>query len=184
MSPSPFPKAPGFTLPDVRGEQNIQLSKALEAGRALVLFYRGGWCPLCSTQLASLTLKYQSFEQRNVQLLAISNNQVDDGLALVKRYGPPYPLLFDKDSRVIQAYNAKINRRDLLGFIKRKHDYARPALFLIEQNQRISWRYVGKNASDRPSVEEIIAAIDSHPKSQPIYSLDAAVTDGRSLSEP
>jgi thiol-disulfide isomerase/thioredoxin len=43
-------QAPDFTLPDPQG-RNVSLGTLLEAGPAVVTFYRGGWCPYCNMQL-------------------------------------------------------------------------------------------------------------------------------------
>ena len=38
--------APDFTLPDALG-QHVTLSRLLEQGPVVLVFYRGGWCPYC-----------------------------------------------------------------------------------------------------------------------------------------
>jgi AhpC/TSA family len=42
--------APGFALPDQRGEQ-VSLAELVAAGPAVLTFYRGAWCPYCNLQL-------------------------------------------------------------------------------------------------------------------------------------
>ena len=44
--------APDFTLANARGER-VALSALLARGPAVLVFYRGGWCPYCNLQLVA-----------------------------------------------------------------------------------------------------------------------------------
>ena len=44
-------KAPDFTLVNVSGDQ-VSLATILQKRKAIVVFYRGTWCPYCNLQLA------------------------------------------------------------------------------------------------------------------------------------
>lgn len=157
--------APDFVLPNVRElpDGTLKLYDVLEQRRAVLVFYRGGWCPMCSAQLASLSLRHADFQRRGLQLIAISNEAVEKGLELIQQYGPPFPLLHDPGSHVIEDFGVQVGRRDLLGFIKRKRDYARPSVFLIERNRKISWSYIAEHPADRPSIDAILRHADTQP---------------------
>lgn len=151
---------PAFTLPEVRGGQ-VTLSEVLKERRALILFYRGGWCPLCNRQLAQLGQAYDSLAERGVEVLAISNEPVEKGKDVLNRLGPPFPLLLDEPGDVIGALGLTVESRDPLGWALRKRGYAKPAAALVGQEQRIVWSYVGKNYRDRPTLEMILRGVDA-----------------------
>lgn len=148
-----------FTLPRVRGG-TLALDDVVEERRALLVFYRGGWCPLCSSQLAKLSLHYDAFAERGVELLAISNEPATKGVEMAKKFGPPFPLLVDAESALIKRLGLEIKRRDVIGVFRRKFNYAQPAVVLIDRDRVVRWVYVGENFSDRPPIERILEAID------------------------
>lgn len=158
-SPAVGDEAPDFTLPDVRGGR-VSLTDILQNGRAALVFYRGGWCPICNKQLARLTERYAEFQQRRVEILAISNEEVRHGKKVLDKIGPPYPLLLDQTSEVIARYGLVVDRRDPLGWILRKRAYAHPAVVLVGQDGRIQWFYRGRTYRDRPQPEHILEAAD------------------------
>ncbi|MCK6502156.1 peroxiredoxin family protein [Myxococcota bacterium] len=151
--------APLFELPDVRGGR-VALEEVLKSSRAVLVFYRGGWCPICNAQLAKLSAAYEAFRDRGAEILAISNERVREGREVLRKVGPPYPLLLDEDGEVIRAYALEVTRRDPLGWVLRKQGYAHPAVFVVDPDGRIAWRYVGRHYRDRPSVDLVLQALD------------------------
>lgn len=59
-----------FRLPDARGGE-VSLADVLSRRRAVLVFYRGGWCPICNSQLAALSARYEDFRRRDLEILAI-----------------------------------------------------------------------------------------------------------------
>jgi len=151
--------APDFTLPDARGGE-ATLSQAHQHGPVVIRFYRGGWCPLCSRQLAQLSQSYESFKNLGATILAISNEPVTRGNALLEKFGPPYALLMDESSDVLKRYGVLAPKRDPLGFMLRKNGYATPSVFIIDTQGTIRWRFVGKNYRDQPSTGSILQALE------------------------
>lgn len=153
-------EAPDFVLPDVRGG-DVSLAEVLEHRRVTLVFYRGGWCPICNHQLAELSSRYAEFSERNIEILAISNEEVRQGKKVLDKVGPPYPLLLDSSGEVIARYALTVPKRDPLGWMLRKHGYAHPAVVLVGQDRRVQWIYRGRTYRDRPRPAQIIEAADS-----------------------
>ncbi|MFU8806728.1 MAG: peroxiredoxin family protein [Bradymonadaceae bacterium] len=148
-----------FRLPDVRGGQ-ASLSEILAEKKAMIVFYRGGWCPLCNMQLSKITASYGEFERRGVEIIAVSNEAVEKGEKLLRKLGPPYPLVADLEGEVLEELGLVVKKRDLLGVVLGKHDFAHPAAILVDQQSHIEWSYRGRNYRDRPSVDLLLSAID------------------------
>src|SRR5277367_6726719 len=72
--------APDFTLPDANGK-SVSLSECLRSGPAVVIFYRGGWCPYCNIQLRAYQRALDEFTGLGGQLLAISPQLPDGSLS-------------------------------------------------------------------------------------------------------
>jgi peroxiredoxin len=75
----------------------------------------------------------------------------------VRRYveetGLPFDILIDERRDVSRAYGV-YHRMGLTAY-----NIARPAVFLIDQDARIAYSFIGEHQRDYPTQEEIIAAI-------------------------
>ena len=96
-------KAPDFELPNAHGK-NVRLSKALENGPVVLVFYRGAWCPFCNLQLHALNKSMAMFKAHAAQVIAITPQKPDKSLAQVKKDGFPFEILSDLDSKVMKSY--------------------------------------------------------------------------------
>lgn len=162
ISIKPGVAAPKFELPDVNGN-NVSLSLLLASGKKIVLmFYRGGWCPLCSEQLASLTQDYEKFKKKGAVIVAVSNEPLIKGKELLKTLKLPYLLLVDEKSKVIEKYGVKVIKRDsfdVRAIGGNYKNYPVPSVFIIGTDGKIIWRYIGKNHRDRPRNSDILASL-------------------------
>ncbi len=70
--------APDFFLQDVTG-QGVRLTDSIGNGHIVLIFYRGGWCPLCNKQLSSIANDYKMFRDARAKVLAISSEQPEKG---------------------------------------------------------------------------------------------------------
>jgi peroxiredoxin len=144
--------APDFEANDLEGRQR-SLNLIDGEKRTVLLFYRGGWCPICNKQLASLSEDYQKFRELGANIVAVSSEEVEKGMELLKKIGPPFTLLSDPDFKAIDCYGVREQNRDMLAKMK---SYAKPSVFIIDAQGTIRYKYVGKNAGDRPRNEELL----------------------------
>ena len=75
-------------------------------------------------------------------------DSVSEAAALVKSLDLGYKLLSDPQANMIKAYGV-YNLLD--------DGVATPSVFIIGSGKKIIWNYIGKNISDRPSIENILA---------------------------
>ncbi len=162
ISIKPGVAAPKFELPDVNGNK-VSLSLLLESGKKIMLlFYRGGWCPLCSKQLASLTQDYEQFKKKGALIVAVSNEPPNNGKELLKTLKLPFLLLVDQKSEVLDKYGVKVTKRDSIDVRALDGNYkyyALPSVFIIGTDGKVIWRYIGKNHRDRPRNSDILARL-------------------------
>ncbi len=96
-------RAPGFRLPDARGE-SVTLADLLANGPVVLTFYRGAWCPYCNLQLRGLSQGLPAIEAAGGRLVAITPQTPDKSLEQVKKDGYPFEILSDLDSTTMRAY--------------------------------------------------------------------------------
>jgi peroxiredoxin len=151
-------RAPDFTLESNLGG-TVTLSKALERGPAVVVFYRGSWCPYCARHLAQLRALVAPGER--VSLMAISVDPTAtsrDFAAKIAKDGRgdvAYPLLSDPGHATIDAYGLHDSAYDGGEFDGIPH----AAVYVIAKDGRVAWARVSDDYKDRASNEEIRAAL-------------------------
>lgn len=96
-------KAPDFLLPNVNGE-TIQLSHLLTNGPAVLIFYRGGWCPYCNLALRAYQAILPEIELAGATLVAVSPQTPDNSLSAREKMELSFPVLSDSDNKVARAY--------------------------------------------------------------------------------
>lgn len=96
-------RAPDFTLPDAFGTA-VSLSERLRAGPAVVIFYRGGWCPYCNIQLRAYQRALEGITALGARLLAISPQARDGSLSTVEANQLGFDVLSDVVNRVAHAF--------------------------------------------------------------------------------
>jgi len=92
----PGARMPDFDLPNVEG-RFVASQALLERGPLVVSFFRGGWCPFCTTELTALQQALPEIAARGASLVAITPD-TGAALAAAKRdNGLRYEVLSDLD---------------------------------------------------------------------------------------
>lgn len=98
----------GDSIPDVKlrteDNQEVNLRKLISEKPAVLIFYRGGWCPFCNRHLRSLAGIEDELNNSGVQLLAISMDQPAKLKATPDREKLHYRLLSDSDAAAVKAF--------------------------------------------------------------------------------
>jgi len=89
-----------FTLDDATGVP-VTLEELVATGPAVIVFYRGGWCPYCNLALRA----YQQdllphLGALNARLVAISPQTPDQSLSTAQKAGLEFTVLSDPGSRL------------------------------------------------------------------------------------
>ena len=93
-------KVPAFELEDAVGE--AVASDSLLGRPAVLIFYRGNWCPLCSTQVRELAERYQEIEALGARVALISPQPPGHTRKLAARFDVPFLFWVDAGTRVAQ----------------------------------------------------------------------------------
>src|ERR1700684_424197 len=89
-----------FTLPDATG-RDVSLSELVGDGPAVLVFYRGGWCPYCNIALH----QYQSelvprLASYGATMVAVSPQKPAESLSTAEKHALEFPVLSDTGARV------------------------------------------------------------------------------------
>lgn len=127
--------------------------------KIILVFYRGDWCPVCNVQLHGFVTDFEKFQNLDSQIIAIS---VDNPVAEQKfkeKLDAPFVFLSDPGHQIIDLY-CVFEKGGWSGRIHRKNNYSKPAVFIIDKNGLIQFKYVGNSFSDRPKNSELLKILE------------------------
>ena len=102
------------------------------------------------SQLGELEDHRSAFEDREAQILALAVQTQTEAAASVEASHAQYPILADSDHAVAELYGMYDSPAEVAG------GKATPAVFIINPEGEILWKYIGNAISDRPSSQLIL----------------------------
>lgn len=150
-------RAPDFVLADSDGRE-VSLTDLLGDGPVVLIFYRGEWCPFCNEQLGAYAERYGEFQRLGAQVVAISVDGRPAGKALRTRLRLPFTVVCDPDHTLVDQF-AGVGEK-----LREGKPVARPATFVLDRHGTIQWAHVGTAPADRPSVDDVLAQVESTEK--------------------
>ncbi len=166
-------RAPGFALPNVRGE-TVTLSALLAKGPVVLTFYRGGWCPYCSLQLRAYQRALPAIRALGATLVAISPEAPDQTLSTAEKNALEFEVLSDLKGEAGRAFRLFFDLPDELkafyvaggNDLSKKHADGKwrlpvPATYVIAPDGRIALAFVDPEYRNRLEPSEIVAALEA-----------------------
>lgn len=155
-------RAPLFDTKDIYGNE-INLSKLLIIYNGVMIdFFRGNWWNHWKNHLTLLTDNIQVFQQRNIKLISIASDSVRLLREFKEKYNFSIDFVSDRGAKIAKKYDvycfAPVAEKDY------KVKQAIPSKFLINKEREIIWKYIGKDKTDRPSIELMRDIIDEKIK--------------------
>jgi peroxiredoxin Q/BCP len=151
-----------FALPNVGpGPETVSLS-ALAADHefALLLFQRDHYCTNCREQVQTVAGRYDEFAERDTEVVSIVPEPVEKVREWQDSYALPYPLVADPDASTGDDYDQPVR----FGFLGDWSDFLgrMPEAVLVDLrgDPTVVWSYRSKSTFDRPSVDDLLAAVD------------------------
>jgi peroxiredoxin len=93
---------PALTV-DVVGGDTLAIPRDLAGFYAVVLFYRGSWCPYCCAQLAGFSRASERLAAAGVTVVALSVDDEATSSALVDRLRLTFPVGFGVNANHVSA---------------------------------------------------------------------------------
>jgi peroxiredoxin len=105
-------KLPDVALRTVSGEATT-LAKQVGGKPAILVFYRGGWCPYCNLQLSDLRLIEDQARALGYQMIAISPDRPEELSRTLDSADLTYTLLSDSQANALKAFGIGFRVDDL-----------------------------------------------------------------------
>jgi len=165
-------QAPGFTLPNTRGEL-VSLAPLLEKGPVVLNFYRGAWCPYCQLELKALNDALPDITALGASLLSISPNVVEKSAAFAAENPFDFDILSDVDNKVASKYQLVFSLADKLRPIYEKFgldlqafdgndrfELPMPATYVLRSDGTIAAGFVHEDYTQRMEPADIIECLE------------------------
>ncbi|AOW90734.1 AhpC/TSA family protein [Streptomyces olivaceus] len=165
---------PDARLLDVRGDA-VTLEQARAGRPAVVVFYRGAWCPYCNVALRTYQRELAAeLDERGVALIAVSPQKPDGSLSVVEVNELSYTVLSDPGNQVGRALGIVTRPSDrVLGAqaslglnvagenADGTSDIVMPTVVIVDAAGVVRWIDVHPNYTTRTEPAQILAALRS-----------------------
>jgi peroxiredoxin len=98
----PGDQFPKLTVTTTDG-QTLTLPDAFAGDFAVVLFYRGSWCPYCNAQLRAFERASQTLTDNGIRVAALSVDDKETTAALVAKHKLNFPVGYGADAAAVAA---------------------------------------------------------------------------------
>lgn len=161
-----------FTLSDATNEL-VTLDQLVEAGPAVIVFYRGGWCPYCNLALRT----YQNellpeLTRFGARLVAISPQPPDQSLSTTEKIGLEFTVLSDPGNRVARSIGIVFQQAEdvldaqrNLGLDLAKvnaegsTELPRPTVLIVNSDRTVRFIDIQPDYTARTEVADILVAL-------------------------
>lgn len=150
--------APDFFARDLN-DKPVSLKALIGGRKALLIFYRGGWCPFCNKQLAAISQDYPEFKELGATIVVVSSEEIVKGKELLQKLGLPFALLSDTQFEGIDRYGVRDWSPHEMTRARGITSHSKPAAFIIDEAGIVRYKHVGKNAPDRPKNEDLLGVL-------------------------
>ena len=175
---SPGGIIPQVNLQDAAGKKN-NLSEQIKQKPAVIIFYRGGWCPYCNQHLRQLKTIEPKLRKLGFQILAVSPDRPSELSKSIEKQQMTYKLLSDNKMKAARAFGIAFRVADKT--LKKYEQYGIdlqsasgqnhhllpvPSVFIVGTDGVIDFAYSNPDYKIRMTAEEVLqAAEDSamHP---------------------
>jgi peroxiredoxin len=176
----PGDQAPAFSATDAYGNTYRFDPAGLERPAVLV-FYRGGWCPFCNVYWADLRKAEEQLLALDLDLIFISADspEVLSEAVMDEQDKPSYQLLSDSSSDIAKSFGIAFRVDDKtyeryldMGLVDLEkaaggythHNLPVPATYIVSSDGTIRFAYVNPNYKVRLHPDVLVAAARTMPE--------------------
>lgn len=155
-------RLPHFTVRDVK--DNLVSSAQLTDRPAILIFYRGNWCPFCSAQIKELIARYKQLDALGVRVAFIAPQPHENTIGISKTYDAKFDFLTDEGNAAARTLG--IEHKDglpmgmqVLGY---DNDTVMPTVIITGKDGKIVWTHETDNYRVRPEPDVFLDVLRRH----------------------
>jgi len=125
---NPGDQFPRLTI-DTADSQSLTVPDAFAGDYAVVLFYRGSWCPYCNAQLRAFERAGQTLADTGIRVAALSVEDKETTAALVAKHNLTFPVGYCADAAAVAALTG--------AFVNSDPVYLQSTGFVLDPNGKV-----------------------------------------------
>lgn len=162
---------PELTFKDAEGK-DVDAKTLYAKGPAVIMFYRGNWCPFCNKSLKAFQEKVGEAKEMGASIAAISPEKPEELKETAKKDGLTYSLLSDSTGEGMKKLGLAFNLDDAtktkykgFGIDLAKHNgngewsLPHPATLVVDTKGVVRYAFVTEDYTKRAEPEEVLAAV-------------------------
>jgi peroxiredoxin len=164
---------PDVELLDVHGKP-ITLRAAQAGAAAVVVLYRGEWCPYCNLALRTYQEELvPALSDRGIRLIAVSPQKPDKSLSAQEKNALTFVVLSDPGNQIATALGVLTSHSEQVKDVQRAmgidvagsnqdgtHTVPVPTVAVIDAGGTIRWIDIHPDYTTRTEVSDILAGLD------------------------
>lgn len=165
-------KAPDFKAKDQSGV-DINLKDLRKKGPIVLFFYRGNWDPYCNKELTRLQDSLHLVIEKGAQLIAVTPEASEGINKTIEKTKAMFSIVHDEEMKIAKGYKVayEVDERtagryksfgtDLLAINQQKLKawLPVPAVYVINKEGTVTYRYFNEDYKKRPWVKDILAEL-------------------------
>lgn len=153
---------PGFTVKSASGA--AVTSAQLTDGPAVLIFYRGNWCPLCMAQIKELVSRYRDIEALGARVALISPQPHANTVGLAKKFGVKFDFLTDEGNAAARTLGIDQSHGLPMGMQMMGYgsETVLPTVVITDQSGRVIWTHQTDNYRIRPEPDVFLEVLRRH----------------------
>ena len=147
---------------DVVGSRTLAIPRDLAGSYAVVLLYRGSWCPYCCAQLAAFSRASQRLAAAGVTIVALSVDDESTSRALIDRLHLGFPVGYGANADKVAALTG--------AYVAEGSAYLQSTGFVLDPGGRILTAVYSSGAIGRLVPDDVagfVKYVDAHREARP-----------------
>jgi peroxiredoxin len=139
-------------------------SVALASKPAILIFYRGDWCPLCVAQINELVGLYRQISAMGVRVALISSQPHENTVALSKKFDVDFDFLTDQGNAAARALGIENPHGLPMGMQVLGYDSETvvPTVIITDRQGKVIWAHETDNYRVRPEPNVYLEVLKSN----------------------
>ncbi len=161
-------KAPDINTIDQNGKK-VALKEILKKGDAVIVFYRGQWCPYCNKQLSKINDSLTAITAKGATVITITPETNDNIKKTITKTKAEFSIVQDSGLQIMKSYKVAfaVDENTITKYKKYGIDFEKangenganlpvPATYIVGKDGKIKYAFFNKDYSKRASVKEIL----------------------------
>jgi peroxiredoxin len=131
--------------------QPVLIPDAFAGDFAVVLFYRGSWCPYCNAQLRAFERASQALADAGIRVVAVSVDDKETTAGLVAKHKLTFPVGYGADAPAIAAATG--------AFVNPDPEYLQSTGFVLDPAGKVIVSVYSSGAIGRLVPEDVVGLV-------------------------